>query len=70
VISREDERKIGAVAVSHNVNGAEAELLDDRRRVIRVQPSVRAGIRLWRPLKLRPAMGSEVNCHHRATDNL
>ncbi len=35
VISREDQGKIGAVTVFHDVNGAEAELLDDGRRVIR-----------------------------------
>src|ERR1017187_298777 len=35
MISRQDESKIGTVTVSYDVNDAEAELLDDSRRIIR-----------------------------------
>ena len=34
VIPREEQRNIGAVVMSHDVNAAEAELLDDRRRIV------------------------------------
>src|ERR1035438_1020629 len=50
VIPREDQGKIGTVTVSHDVNGTEAELLDDGRSVIRHHP---VGERPW-PVRTMP----------------